>query len=151
MTTRAEIVAEARSWIGTRWHHQAATKGVGVDCIGLLRGVGINTGLIPENWQAIPGVAQFIGYGRLPYNGELERGVAMFSQVIDEAQAGPGDFVLMRYGELPQHMAILGDYPGGGLSLIHAYAPTRKVVESRLDDQLRSRIVGWYRYPGVEL
>ncbi len=33
------IVAAARSWIGTPYLHQASLKGVGCDCLGLLRGV----------------------------------------------------------------------------------------------------------------
>ena len=33
------IIAEARSWLGTPWHHQASLKGVGCDCIGFVRGV----------------------------------------------------------------------------------------------------------------
>ena len=33
------IVAAARSWIGTPYRHQASVKGVGCDCLGLLRGV----------------------------------------------------------------------------------------------------------------
>src|SRR4051812_1881115 len=37
--TRAAIVAEARAWIGTRYRHQASLKGVGCDCLGLVRGV----------------------------------------------------------------------------------------------------------------
>ena len=37
--TRDAIVAEARSWIGTRYRHQASLKGVGCDCLGLVRGV----------------------------------------------------------------------------------------------------------------
>ena len=38
--TRAErIVAAARGWIGTPYLHQASLKGVGCDCLGLLRGV----------------------------------------------------------------------------------------------------------------
>ena len=36
---RAEIVRAARSWIGTPYRHQASLKGVGCDCLGLLRGV----------------------------------------------------------------------------------------------------------------
>jgi NlpC/P60 family putative phage cell wall peptidase len=35
----ALIIAEARSWIGTPYRHQASLKGVGCDCLGLLRGV----------------------------------------------------------------------------------------------------------------
>ena len=37
--TRASIISEARSWIGTPYHHQASLKGVGADCLGLVRGV----------------------------------------------------------------------------------------------------------------
>src|SRR5262249_34485729 len=36
---RAAIVAEARSWIGTPYMHQASLKGVGCDCLGLVRGI----------------------------------------------------------------------------------------------------------------
>ncbi len=37
--TRAAIVAAARAWIDTPYRHQASAKGVGADCLGLLRGV----------------------------------------------------------------------------------------------------------------
>ncbi|MBI2718146.1 MAG: C40 family peptidase [Rhizobiales bacterium] len=36
---RAAVVAEARSWIGTPYLHQASLKGAGCDCLGLVRGV----------------------------------------------------------------------------------------------------------------
>ena len=36
---RAEIVELARAWIGTPYHHQASLRGVGADCVGLLRGL----------------------------------------------------------------------------------------------------------------
>ena len=39
MTTREQIVAVARSWVGTSYHHQASVKGVGCDCLGLIRGM----------------------------------------------------------------------------------------------------------------
>ena len=37
--TPAAIVAEARSWIGTPYRHQTSVKGIGCDCLGLVRGV----------------------------------------------------------------------------------------------------------------
>lgn len=46
----AAVVAEALSWVGTPYRHQAALKGLGCDCLGLVRGV----------WRAL-------------YGGELER------------------------------------------------------------------------------
>ncbi len=49
MVTRQQIVDEARSWIGTKYHHQACVKGSGCDCLGLVRGVYQNiTGQAPE-------------------------------------------------------------------------------------------------------
>ena len=45
---QARIVEEARHWIGTPYLHQASLRGVGCDCLGLVRGV----------WRAL--------YGREP-------------------------------------------------------------------------------------
>ena len=36
---RAQITTLARGWLGTPYHHQASLKGVGTDCIGLVRGI----------------------------------------------------------------------------------------------------------------
>ena len=41
----AEVVAEARRWLGTPYRHQASLCGAGCDCLGLLRGV----------WRAVVG------------------------------------------------------------------------------------------------
>ncbi len=35
----AAVVAAARNWLGTPYRHQASVKGVGADCLGLVRGV----------------------------------------------------------------------------------------------------------------
>ena len=39
MTQRKAIVKAARGWLGTPYHHQASLKGVGSDCLGLIRGI----------------------------------------------------------------------------------------------------------------
>ena len=39
MVEKTEIVASARGWIGTPYRHQCSQKGLGADCLGLLRGV----------------------------------------------------------------------------------------------------------------
>ncbi len=36
---RVKIVSLAKEWIGTPYHHQQSVKGVGCDCLGLVRGV----------------------------------------------------------------------------------------------------------------
>jgi NlpC/P60 family putative phage cell wall peptidase len=50
--TRTRIIAEARAWIGTPYRHQASRKGVGCDCLGLVRGVW--RALIGEEPQITP-------------------------------------------------------------------------------------------------
>ena len=37
--TSEDVVAAARSWIGTPYLHQASMRGAGCDCLGLVRGV----------------------------------------------------------------------------------------------------------------
>lgn len=39
MATEDEIIAAARRWLGTPYLHQASLRGVGTDCLGLVRGV----------------------------------------------------------------------------------------------------------------
>ena len=39
LLTPVLIVAAARAWLGTPYHHQASVPGVGCDCVGFLRGV----------------------------------------------------------------------------------------------------------------
>jgi len=39
LSVNARVVEIARTWLGTPYHHQASLKGVGCDCLGLVRGV----------------------------------------------------------------------------------------------------------------
>jgi NlpC/P60 family putative phage cell wall peptidase len=39
MTIQVDIISAARGWIGTPYQHQQAVKGLGCDCLGLVRGV----------------------------------------------------------------------------------------------------------------
>lgn len=151
MPTKQDVIAEARTWLGTRYHHQARIKGVGVDCGGLVFAVGAHLGLFPPSPMDFPKPEQFVGYARLAHNGSLLRACQMVMEEIPAYAAEPGDVILMTFTEdkEPQHVGILGDYVHGGLSLIHSYAPARRVVETRLDDGWRSRIVAAFALPGV--
>jgi NlpC/P60 family putative phage cell wall peptidase len=135
MTERHQIIAEARAWLKTPFHHQASVKGVGCDCGGLVRGVadalGINTDGVPSN------------YAREPANGMLQQILNKYLYETNDPR--PGDVVLFRLLKEPQHLGILTakDY------VIHAYQPTGYVTEHRLDDKWSRRIVAYYRFPGV--
>lgn len=143
MIRREDVVRAARQWLGTRWHHQAAVRGVGTDCVGLVGGVAVELG--------IPGAAEWAAdsalhcYGRDPDPVALVAALERFMDPVDVAR--PGDVLLLRIKTEPQHFGIVSnDAP---LMMLHAYAQARKVVESRVDELWRSRIVGVYAYRGV--
>jgi cell wall-associated NlpC family hydrolase len=47
MATRAEIIAEARTWLKTPWRHQGRLKGIGCDCVGHIVCVPRALGIFP--------------------------------------------------------------------------------------------------------
>lgn len=143
-----QVIAEAREWIGTPFHHQEHMKHVGSDCIGLVCGVGIELGIFPSDLYERPETARFIGYSRQPDGVTLQAACDQLMVPADEIEVGC--VVLMRYSQDPQHIAIVANYRHGGLSIIHALSRgAAAVAEHRLDAVWRSRIVAAYKFPGV--
>ena len=139
--TGADIVAEARQWLGVKWRHQGRTRG-GVDCIGLV--VKVAHGLQLSTFDVS-------NYSVQSVDETLRDGCRQHLVEIPVTQMAPGCVAVMRFGS-QRHIGILGDYPAGGLSLIHSYAQApRKVVEVRLDPIWRGRIMAAFRFPGVDL
>lgn len=149
--TRQQIVAEARSWIGTPWHHHARIKGVGCDCIGFTRGVATELGIIGEDISSWNGVQRFLKYTQHPDGKNLLEACRAYLIPISKEKMQMGDVVLITLHEHPQHMGILGDYRNGGLSIIHASNDQRlmKVVEMRLMFSQRFRFTAAFSFPGV--
>lgn len=119
MPTRDEIVAAARRWVGTPYHHQASLRGAGCDCLGLVRGVWRD--LYGSEPEAVP-----------PYTpdwGETGTAEPMLEAArrhlvpLDLAAAGAGDVVMfrMRPGAIVKHCAILS----GDGRMIHAVSRDR--------------------------
>lgn len=142
MTTRADIVAEARRWLGTPFLHQGRTRGVGVDCVGLLIGVARALGLVAPELDVT-------GYPRTPQGNTIVDRCGEHLPRLELAEAQPGDVLVVRIDVLPQHAGILADYRYGGLSIIHALDQRGRhrgsVVEHRLDPGLAARAVAAYR------
>jgi NlpC/P60 family putative phage cell wall peptidase len=144
LITGEDVVAEARRWIGTPWRHQARLRGVGVDCGGLVVGVGQALGLPVRDHPP--------GYSRLPDGVSLRACVESQCRRIPVLE--PGAILLMRWETEPQHLAIVSTLPEG-FGMIHAWAGMRRVVEHGLTPEWQARIVqdeGWpliYRLPGV--
>lgn len=136
MVTRADIIAEARTWVGTPFHHQGRLKGVGVDCAGVIVGVAHALGLSDYDRH---------DYGREPYCGMLR---STLDEHMHRVQGDPlpGDVLLMAFDREEQHLAILTDQN----TIIHAYEHVGRCVEHRYADVWRARTRGVYRYKGVE-
>lgn len=143
MTTRDAIVAEAREWLGTKFAHQQACKGVGCDCIGLIRGVARNVGFTDP---FVTGAARrFAGYSRSPNPESLREACAMFLSPILAQDAVEGDILVFRFERDPMHFALITQMEPVPY-MIHAHARARKVAENRIDSVWRSRVVAAHRY-----
>lgn len=119
------IVSAARGYLGTPWRHQGRVKGHGVDCVGLVVCVCRELGVVGPDWDVK-------GYSRVPDGKELERHLHENLSAIPRAEIAPGCVVCVAFDKHPQHVAIVGDYVHGGLSMIHAEMRSGKVVEHRL-------------------
>lgn len=139
-STRAAVLAEAEAWLGTPYRHQASRRGVGCDCLGLVRGV----------WRAL--------YGSEPETpgpyaadwAEAGAGDALFDAArrhlteIGPQDGAPGDLLVFRWRpHLPaRHLGIAAE----GGRFIHAYQGSA-VVASALVPQWLNRIAGVFAFP----
>lgn len=109
--SRAEVLAEAASWLATPYHHQGRIKGAGVDCATLLIEVYRAAGLVPRidprpyppDWHLHRSAERYLGW------------VQRYAREIPAP--GPGDVALFRFGRCFSHGAIVAEWP----RLIHAY------------------------------
>ena len=134
------IVAAARAWIGTPYHHQASLMGIGCDCLGLLRGVWREViGPEPAPIPAYrPDWAESLG-------GEPMLLAAQAHLVALPCEAaGAGDVLLFRWRErLPaKHCAILS----GAGTMIHAHDGA-SVAEVALAPFWARRVAAAFRFP----
>lgn len=136
-----QVVAIAESWIGTPYRHQGATRGVGCDCIGLVRGIWRELyGREPESVPAYaPDWAERSGDERL-----LDAGARLFGPSVPLGAAEAGDVLLFRWraGCAAKHAGILKDSD----HFIHAYEQNA-VSLSPLVSSWRRRIVAVHRFP----
>ncbi len=138
-----DLVTLARGWIGTPYCHQASLKGVGCDCLGLLRGLWREWhGDEPE--QTPPYAADWAASGADHLRDALARHLAP----VDPRAMAPGDVLLFRMGQHgpARHCGILAERDGAA-TLIHA-RQNRSVREEAFSSFWRGRLVHAFRLPG---
>jgi cell wall-associated NlpC family hydrolase len=117
---RERIVNEAKSWIGTPYHHEARVKGAGVDCGMLLLEVYERSGLIPH-------IVPFHYSPDFMLHRNEEWYIKLISEHADEIVCEPylpGDAVVMRNGRTFSHGGIVISWP----LIIHASSPDKFVT-----------------------
>src|SRR4051812_42035511 len=142
MPLRTRIIAEARAWIGTPYRHQASLKGVGCDCLGLVRGV----------WRALIGVEPQVApaYSRDWAEASGEEALALAARAhlieIDVTQFQPGDVLLFRYRDRypAKHMAIVS----APALMVHAHDGAA-VAEVAIAPWWRRRLGYAFRFPEI--
>lgn len=142
MPTRTQVIAAARGWIGTPYRHQAACKGAGCDCLGLVRGV----------WREIYGVEPESPPPYTPDWGEASvvehilEAARRNMTPLELAQARYGDVIVfrMREGRIAKHMAILTSEA----TMIHAQS-NDIVREIAFAPYWRRHAVAAFQFPGL--
>lgn len=143
MTPSLRAVAEARLWIGTPYIHQASAKGVGTDCLGLLRGV----------WRALYGsepetVPPYTSDWAEPERREVLLEAAsrwLIRKPLDQAEVGDVLLFRLREGSIAKHLGLSSD-TGAHPKFIHAYTGYG-VIESSLSLPWRRRISARFALP----
>ena len=141
---RDQIIGSARGWLGTPYHHQASVKGVGCDCLGLVRGV----------WRALYGYeaanipAYSPDWGDATNSESLLAAGRTYLQEIALDDMGPGDVFAIRWrgAKSAKHLGILT----GEARFIHAYEKCG-VVEVSLSPHWRRMIAAAFRFPNLEV
>jgi NlpC/P60 family putative phage cell wall peptidase len=142
MTEIAEhVLLIAESWIGTPYRHQASLKGVGCDCLGLVRGIWRELyGYEPERPPPYaPDWAERSGEDRL-----MDAALRHFGSPLSPAEALPGDLLLFRWR--PQLAAKHAGILSAERQFIHAYEQAA-VIASPLVPSWRRRIAAVLRFP----
>ena len=150
MKLSEQIIHQARGWLGTRFSHQGRRKitshnNGGVDCLGLLLGVASELELT-DRQNNLFNISENISYSKIPNSQELLRGLRLRLYEIDCKSIRAGDIALLEIDSNPQHLAIISGYSVNSYGMIHAYAPSRKVIEHRFDDIWRKRVVAAFSF-----
>lgn len=134
------VAAAARGWIGTPYRHQASLKGVGCDCLGLVRGVWREV-CGPEPEPVPPYAPDWAEAGG---RDDLLAAAFRWCRPVDAAGMAAGDVLVFRWrAHLPaKHCAILS-HPA---AMIHAHDGAA-VAEVALTPWWRRHLAGAFRLP----
>lgn len=120
---RKDLVKEARTWIGTKFKKGGRDR-TGVDCIGLLIGVG-------RTFQF--DIKDSIEYSFSPEPSMFQNMV--YDQTVhrDMNDVMEGSIVILRQSIFPMHTGIIAKNAAGSWTIINANLKERRVIEQSID------------------
>jgi len=153
------LVEQARTWIGTPYHHAARAKGAGVDCVGLIVGAARELGVsVPSDTTS---------YGRGDNLALMHAGLSEFCDCFESGlvpDRQPGDILIFRGGSILHHIALYCGLKDSGLkdsglkdsgdeaeTMIHVYNTVGKVVEQPITPEWERLLFRVYRLRDTDL
>jgi NlpC/P60 family putative phage cell wall peptidase len=139
---RAKIVAAARRWIGTPFHHQASLLQIGCDCLGLVRGVWREV-IGPEPETTPPYGLDWAATERADL---LRDALTRHFRSINGLDYHAGDVLLFcfRSHGPPTHLGVATS----STQIVHAHSGAC-VTETALGEPWRKRLIGVFSFPCV--
>jgi NlpC/P60 family putative phage cell wall peptidase len=134
------VVAAARGWLGTPYHDQASVRGVGCDCLGLVRGVWRE--LYGSEPLPIPPYSR--DWGETGMREPLAEAARRLMLPATDSEPGALLLFRMRTGAVTKHCGIVT----ASDRFIHAYERSG-VVEVPLDAAWRRRVAFIFLFPNL--
>jgi cell wall-associated NlpC family hydrolase len=137
---RNSVLAEAQTWLGTKWHHQARIKGVGVDCAMYLCEVYEAVGLTPHidprpypaDWHFHRDDERFLDW------------LKQYARPVKTPLAG--DIAVFKFGRTFSHGAIVKEWP----LVIHCYIHETVREQDATQGYLADRDVMFWRIKKIK-
>lgn len=132
------VIAETLRWVGTPYRHQGSRRGVGCDCLGLVRGV----------WRAVVGPEPETAPAYAAAWNDASRDETLLDaaarRLLPTDSCDPGAILVFRWraGAAARHCGVLV----ASDRLAHAYSG-HGVVVSPFGRAWRSRVAGQFLFP----
>ena len=141
-TISDQLVQEARTWVGTPYHHQARVKGVGVDCANLIAGIAEACGYEPVILQ--PYSTQWHLHNSEEKLLNILESYGCTATTLEEQFGNyEGSIITFKFGHVSSHVGIFTS-PN---TFVHADVRIGKVTEVSLNGQWANHFSGIYKLP----
>lgn len=149
---RDAVVAAARSWVGTPYHHRGRVKGAGVDCamlvlMAFVEAGGVeffDPGLYTPDWHLHRSEERYLAAVEHRLIPSAPGDCSFLSRLGTGWAPTPGDVLMWRVGRTFSHAAIVSS----PVAVVHASFPARVVEEIGIKGSiLENRAMKVYTHP----